>query len=296
MKKNLIFIVSLLLSLSVHVIFFSLTFKDTSKQEKPKKITYLDIQKKKSLKNEKKPDFLPDFLSDEDMNLSKKEPIEKEQKKKPEKIPTVKKQIPKPMTKKSVPAEKKSDEVKENLIVKKDIQQTPIIEKAPDLPQNTPKNNSIKESNADLDRKTLSKNQLENILNPKDIINDIVSKNPEGSKEGEDEVNFKSMKFKYSSYFHKFKIRLYNVWTYPDSSILKGEEGTVRIKFSILKDGTITGIKVIRSSGYSDLDRSAINALKNMGKVPLSDSFDINVLNVDGYFSYNLGYVGRFIE
>lgn len=296
MKKNLIFTVCLLLSLSVHVIFFSLTFKDTSKQEKPKKITYLDIQKKKSLKNENKPDFLPDFLSDEDMNLSKKEPIEKEQKKKPEKIPTLKKQIQKPLTKKSIPDEKKSDEVKENLIVKKDIQQTPIIEKAPDLPQNTAKNNTIKKPNADLDRKTLSKNQLENILNPKDIINDIISKNPEGSKEGEDEVNFNSMKFKYSSYFHKFKIRLYNVWTYPDSSILKGEEGTVRIKFSILKDGTITGIKVIRSSGYSDLDRSAINALKNMGKVPLSDSFDINVLNVDGYFSYNLGYVGRFIE
>lgn len=292
MNKNLIFIVCLLLSLSVHVIFFSLTFKDTSKKEKPKRLTYLDIQKKKSLKKENK----PDFLSDEDMNLSKKEPIEKEQKKSPEKTPTVKKQIPKPLIKKSVPDEKRSDETKQKPIVKKDIQRTPIIEKAPDLPQNTEENKTIKNPNPNLDRKTLSKDQLKSILNPKDIINDIISKNPEGNKKGEDDVNFNSMKFKYSSYFHKFKIRLYNVWTYPDSSILKGEEGTVRIKFSILKDGTITGIKVISSSGYPDLDRSALNALKNMGKVPLSDSFDINVLNVDGYFSYNLGYFGRFIE
>ena len=119
------------------------------------------------------------------------------------------------------------------------------------------------------------------------------AKGEKKQKEGEDSVNFNSMENKYASYFYKFKRNLYQVWTYPRNSIMNNEQGRVRIQFSIKKDGSITNIRVVSSSGYPDLDRAAVDALKNMGKVPFENSFDINVLNVDGYFYYRLG--GKFI-
>jgi len=86
------------------------------------------------------------------------------------------------------------------------------------------------------------------------------------------------------------------VWRYPEESAMNGEQGVVRIKFSILKDGTITNINIISSSGYSRLDQEAVNALKTMGQVPLPDAFGLNILNVDGYFIYSLGGGGIFIR
>lgn len=137
------------------------------------------------------------------------------------------------------------------------------------------------------DKKSISRDQLAKILNPKDIINDIANKR----ENKEDEINFNKFEVKYTSYFYKFRRQLYNVWKYPQDSIIKGEQGTVRIKFSILKDGTITNINVVSGSGYSSLDRVAVDALKSMGKVPLPDSFGLNILNVDGYFIYSIGNV-----
>jgi len=138
----------------------------------------------------------------------------------------------------------------------------------------------------------LSKNQLENIFNPDDIIREYAYREKK-QEEGEDNVNFNAMKNKYASYFYKFRRNLYQVWTYPTKSIINNEEGTVRIQFSIEKDGTVTNIRVVSSSGYPDLDRAAVNALKSMGKVPFGDSFDLERLNVDGYFRYIIG--GKYI-
>lgn len=101
------------------------------------------------------------------------------------------------------------------------------------------------------------------------------------------------VKIKYQSYFYKFSRRLYHVWTYPRESVMRGEQGIVRISFKIAKDGMISGINVIRSSGYPDLDREAVEALRKTAGVPLPDSYDLNFLKVDAYFQYilNKGFV-----
>ncbi|MCA1980367.1 MAG: TonB family protein [Calditerrivibrio sp.] len=182
----------------------------------------------------------------------------------------------------------------------KKIESIPIVEKKDesehkidDSKKVEDKNDTKKEVLEDIkpnkdDKKNISRDQLAKILNPKDVINNIANKKDETK---EDEVNFNKFEIRYTSYFYKFRRQLYNVWKYPQDSILKGEQGTVRIKFSILKDGTITNINVVSGSGYSSLDRAATDALKSMGKVPLPDSFDLNILNVDGYFIYSIGGV-----
>ena len=126
------------------------------------------------------------------------------------------------------------------------------------------------------------------ILNPTDIIDRTAR---EGGKdaEGEESVSMQQVKARYTSYFYKFRRQLYQTWTYPKQAAMKGEQGTVRIKFAIHKDGKITDIQVVRSSGYPDLDNEAVRALRSMGGVPLPDSYDLSVLRVDGYFIYYIG-------
>lgn len=148
----------------------------------------------------------------------------------------------------------------------------------PELPKmDFPQRDSIE----GLDRKTIDR-----ILNPKDIINRTAESG--GDREGEDSVSMQEVKTRYTSYFYKFRRQLYQTWSYPYSAAMRGEQGTVRIKFAIHKDGRITDVQVVKSSGYPDLDNEAVRALRNMGGVPLPDSYDLQVLRVDGYFIYYL--------
>jgi protein TonB len=292
-RKIIFFII---LSFLVHIGFFYLFHfeKAEPKNEKP---TYVDIIKKEKKETQSEKKDKPDILSDKDIDLKKKTDVKKDDfsdtKKEIKSSPAEKYILPeKPQNKivKEENVEKKIDknEIKET--ISKEIAEKKDDKIFKDEQNKREENNANDKQISILDNKSL----IKNILNPGEIINDVANYNLSTSREGEDDVNFNSMKFKYASYFYKFKRRLYNVWTYPSRSVMNYEEGTVRIKFSILKDGTITNIQIVSSSGYPDLDNAAVNALNTMGKVPLSDSFDLERLNVDGYFSYKLGFMGIY--
>ncbi len=271
MKKLYNFLV---LSLIIHILFLYFVKLPQEEVTKKKEPLYVDVIRKTpqkptfsqkdvkpipQVRSVPKKRIIPDkFVQKE---LPKIPEVLKSEKDEPKKVPEKVEEQVKPIKEPEAPVKKEVEEVK---------------------PQ--PKNEEPHEKPAE-EKKKLSKEQLAKILNPKDIINEIAK----NEQKKEDEVDFNKFEVKYTSYFYKFKQRLYNVWRYPTESAMKGEQGTVRIKFTILKDGTITNINVVSSSGYSQLDRAAVDALKNMGKVPLPDSFGVNVLNVDGYFIYYLG-------
>ncbi len=48
---------------------------------------------------------------------------------------------------------------------------------------------------------------------------------------------------------------------YPRAALLAEEQGTVRVQFVIGSDGELVSAKVLKSSGYEDLDRAAIHGL-----------------------------------
>jgi|GEM_PF-434756 len=50
---------------------------------------------------------------------------------------------------------------------------------------------------------------------------------------------------------------------YPRSSLLKEESGTVRVRFEIGADSKVMAASVVHSSGYSTLDKAAVNALSH---------------------------------
>jgi protein TonB len=289
--ENKKIVISFLISFLLHMAVF-LYFKPEITEKKDKKLTYVDIiEKTKEKKIEK--DFKPDILSDKDLNLEKKTDT-KDSNKIEKKIASIPKTVPRQI----VPALPKEPTKEEKSHKREELKEDTGIEKKVDtgkIETQEKKEESKEVVNKQMGIEDIDKKQKQQILNPKEIIKEIAENEEAASKEGEDVVNFKSMKFKYASYFYKFKKSLYNVWTYPATSIYNREQGTVRIQFTILEDGTITNINIVRSSGYPDLDREAVRALKTMGKVPLSESFSIKQLHVDGYFTYEIGFVGRYI-
>ncbi len=68
---------------------------------------------------------------------------------------------------------------------------------------------------------------------------------------------------------------------YPRSALREGEEGTCVLKFWVSKDGKVKpNILILRSTGYPDLDRAAMQALRMWVFEPSSRDDDWGVLTV----------------
>ena len=55
---------------------------------------------------------------------------------------------------------------------------------------------------------------------------------------------------------------------YPPTSRDNGEEGTVTLRFIVQPDGSVSDIRIARSSGYRRLDAAAQKALRNIKLQP----------------------------
>lgn len=117
-----------------------------------------------------------------------------------------------------------------------------------------------------------------------DIIKDYLS-----AQNNDSEETFGKISAKYDSFFYKFSRSLYAEWKYPTVSARNGETGVVQVKFSITRDGRITNITTIRSSGYSGLDREVMRTLKSMAPVALPPSHEKETLDINGFFIYTIG-------
>lgn len=51
---------------------------------------------------------------------------------------------------------------------------------------------------------------------------------------------------------------------YPMAAQRRHEEGVAKVRFDLLADGRINQVEVVESTGYSDLDRAAIQAVQSM--------------------------------
>lgn len=296
--KNFGLYTAVIASLLIHIlILLNLNWNiDEAAKDKPMTVDIIDMPKEKKKKQKKD----AEIASDKNLDLKKKTEGESKNKiNSSEDVP-----VPPEESKKPVPPQKstakkeqprKEPEINRDKAdnSKKTNEQRILKEKADEIPEETVNEKNGKESSKKKPKeKKLSEEQIAKILNPKDVIGKYGEKEKE-QKKGEDSVNFNSMKVKYSSYFYKFRRNLYQVWNYPEQSVRNNEQGRVRIKFTINKDGSVENIKVVSSSGYPDLDRAAMDALHEMGKVPFGDSFDLERINVDGYFQYEIG--GKYI-
>lgn len=106
-----------------------------------------------------------------------------------------------------------------------------------------------------------------------------------------EQINFGDtfVKMRHVSYMWQMKRRIENVWTYPRYSIENQEQGAVLLRFTLKKDGSLSGVELVRNPSQSAfLANAAMQAVRDATPLPaLPDPLERLVIN--GIFIYHLG-------
>jgi protein TonB len=104
-------------------------------------------------------------------------------------------------------------------------------------------------------------------------------------------ISLNTREFKYISYFSHIKRKIELVWEYPRLAAMRNQEGSLLLKFIILKNGTLKGVYLLQSSGYRLLDNEALRAVKDAAPFnPIPDRLKTSHLNITATFNYSLGF------
>ncbi len=108
----------------------------------------------------------------------------------------------------------------------------------------------------------------------------------------EDTVDLNTVEFRYFSYFAKLKEKIEQVWNYPETSRINGEQGSLFLVFTIRRDGSLEDVKLINPSGYARLDDEAIRAIRVASPFsPFPKSWGgLERLNIRAEFRYEIRY------
>ena len=90
-------------------------------------------------------------------------------------------------------------------------------------------------------------------------------------------------------YFTNLRKAIELVWNYPIDASKNGLAGKVFLKWVILRNGEITDIEILKSSGHELLDQNMIDTLKLVSPAaPLLKTLDRERMTVTGTFNYEL--------
>ena len=129
----------------------------------------------------------------------------------------------------------------------------------------------------------------------RNIIGDIAKRDVK--KEEKEEWAFSSdvKEMRYLTYLKRLRERIESIWIYPPDAAAKGIYGDLLIKFTIKKNGKLSSIELIRTSGYKYLDDAALRALRDAEPFwPLPDEWGMEAYTIQGHFVYTIyGYYVR---
>ncbi|MCX7914483.1 MAG: TonB family protein [Thermodesulfovibrionales bacterium] len=127
----------------------------------------------------------------------------------------------------------------------------------------------------------------------KEIIGKLAHKSEEDNQESS--ITFSTKEFRYQSYMERLKEKIERIWKYPGEAAERGIYGDLYIRFTILKNGRLGAVELLRTSGYKILDDAALKALRDAEPYwPLPDEWDREGLTITGHFIYT--YYGGYIR
>ena len=104
-----------------------------------------------------------------------------------------------------------------------------------------------------------------------------------------DRVDINTSDYRYISYFTSMRKSIELVWNYPANAVRRRQQGKVGLQFTIFKNGSVSNVKVLDSSGYSSLDSAIVEAIKLSSPFsPLPDGFGKSRMTITGTFRYSL--------
>lgn len=103
-------------------------------------------------------------------------------------------------------------------------------------------------------------------------------------------LTFDTSEFRHRGYMKMLKEKIESIWQYPKEAARYGMYGDLYVKFSIRKDGKLSEVVLLRTSGYQELDDAAIKALKDAEPYwPLPADWEKDTLEIKGHFIYIFG-------
>jgi protein TonB len=107
---------------------------------------------------------------------------------------------------------------------------------------------------------------------------------------GDDSITLDTDEFKFISYNRWLKIKVESVLKYPELAAISGYQGTLYIKFDILKDGSLGLVEVLKSSGYKILDDEAVRSIRTAAPFqPLPDDWQMDRYSIRAAVIFYLG-------
>lgn len=126
------------------------------------------------------------------------------------------------------------------------------------------------------------------------VIGDIAKRNLEkgASNEKDRTFTFDTKQYRFLIYNQRLKQRIESIWVYPRDAAAQGIYGDLIIRFTILRNGALGSVELIRTSGHKSLDDAALKALKDGAPYwPLPKEWEMDSYTIEGLFIYTLyGY------
>jgi len=121
-------------------------------------------------------------------------------------------------------------------------------------------------------------------------IDELARKGMPEKQPGDDSVTLDTDEFKFMSYNRWLKVKIESVLKYPELAAVSGYQGTLFIKFDIMKDGSLAGLEVLKSSGYKILDDEALRSIRASAPFqPLPDDWRMDRYSIRAAVIFYLG-------
>ena len=109
---------------------------------------------------------------------------------------------------------------------------------------------------------------------------------PTGTGQALDGLRFDPRGADFTIWINHFKNQVYRNWNVPQS-VLLGYRGHVDFEFTLERDGSMSALRLLKSSGTSSLDRAARNALTASSFMALPDDYGPPRVTMQVTFYYN---------
>ena len=96
----------------------------------------------------------------------------------------------------------------------------------------------------------------------------------------------------FTLWIQRFKDEVYRNWIVPQSFLWGASRGHVDFEFTVEKNGTVSALRMLKSSGTPSLDRAAHNALSSSRYLPLPDDYAPPRVTMQVTFVYGEGPQG----
>jgi protein TonB len=90
----------------------------------------------------------------------------------------------------------------------------------------------------------------------------------------------------FTLWINTFKNEVYRNWIVPQAALF-GFRGHVDFEFTVERNGSMSALRMLKSSGTSSLDRAAQNALSSSRFMPLPDDYGPPRVTMQVTFFYN---------